>query len=107
METNELLEEYSSMSRDELIDMLGNENAELLRKGLDENTFSARSLYDLIHKAIQDSIQADAVFDALLLKLSEAEVYCLYDDNPSRKELFKKFEGIRNRIEKQGRKGYT
>lgn len=95
---DEVLNKYKNMSREEVLDLFGDEKA-LIQEELKNGTFSYDKLKDVCSKSSSSLVDARKMEILLTSRLTKCEAYNLFERDPAKQMEFASLEAIKEKAE--------
>lgn len=97
---DKILSEYESMSKDEVIDLLGTKYSEMLKQRLSEGNITFDEFTQLCHEALPNypEQRINWIRNMIYNKLSKKEGFNMIESDPIKREQYAKVEGWKERI---------
>lgn len=93
-------EKIKKMSKDEIFEFLGEENASWLRENLKNGNLSIEELANFCRKNFPNPLQADFVQKVIMNLLSKSEFFNLYTRNPKKQQQYAEINELREKMQK-------
>ena len=98
-----VLSQYDNMTKDELINILGDKYSIEIKQRIKEGNITLNELYQLCVEASSNDLQrAEFIFDGIIGKLSRVEAFNLVESDPEKRKKFALFQSLKEKA-KEGK----